>query len=441
MAFIELNENELAMLSEEEREQYTVRLKLHRERVEFVKKLEQIEKANYQYKKPEFKRINPVRRIDIPKHKKIKKVSISMSFGIDRELNEKLMSQRSANDKTKKRMGIRYIVKGFPAKYKAAPISVPAYTGKKKHDITDVAKTRYKIKAPRFKLNEFNKKKITDLPKSKAPLLAGISFRYSRKPVSVAKTKVELPPKKKYSGHNAVQVRNIPSVFVKSHQIKPYIFNLSDKDAVLDIKTKVRSTEVITPKLLFNYAPKSVSVVNNKVELPKKVDFKFERSAEIRDIPSVEIKNIPKKEYALKLNNEPFISDVKAKASDVIIEAPKLSFKSHRADIKNIPTVRQVGEIDTSLKERILNGEFVKIDSDKFNVRIPQKPDFKAEPLQLKAVSVPALVKCQQPVISKINVDKPKKVQLPKLEIHTPNHSKDHVEEIMNRIMKGIQGA
>lgn len=50
MAFIELNENELAMLSEEEREQYTVRLKLHRERVEFVKKLEQIEKQTINIK-------------------------------------------------------------------------------------------------------------------------------------------------------------------------------------------------------------------------------------------------------------------------------------------------------------------------------------------------------------------------------------------------------
>ena len=46
MAFRELSEDEISLLNESERTQYEKQLKIYRERVAFVEKLEQIENAN-----------------------------------------------------------------------------------------------------------------------------------------------------------------------------------------------------------------------------------------------------------------------------------------------------------------------------------------------------------------------------------------------------------
>lgn len=443
MAFIELNEDELAVLSEEEKAQYHKQLKLHRERAEFVKKLEQIEKADYQYKKPEFKRIKPIHRIEIPKYKDIKKVVITMPSGIDRMLNERIASQHSINDKTKIRMRNRYIVPDFPIQYKAALISVPTYKGKKRYEITDVPKTRYKIKVPTFKFKEVNKKKITDLPKKKTPSLADISFKYSRKPISIIKVKAKavLPRIMEYTGFSDVKINNVPSVLVKSLQKKQYIYKLNSEKFILNTKARACDAKVIPPKLLFDYVKKPVKVTKVKANLPEIKNFKFDNSAKIKDVPYVSIKAIPKNQYVLKLSNEQSVSDVKAKALETRIKAPKLSFEIPVIDINGVPTIKQAGKIDTSFKERVSSGVFIKIDSENFDVSIPEKPNLKMGTLQIKDVSVPTLKKYQQPVTTKIIVDKPQKVQLPTLEVRTPDHAKDHAKGIMNRIMKGIQGA
>ena len=78
MAFIELTEDEIAVLSEAEKKQYDRQLKLHHERIAFVELLEKIESANYQYQKPEIKRIKPIRRIEIPKYQEFSGLKITL---------------------------------------------------------------------------------------------------------------------------------------------------------------------------------------------------------------------------------------------------------------------------------------------------------------------------------------------------------------------------
>ena len=77
MAFRELSEDEISLLNESERTQYEKQLKIYRERVAFVEKLEQIENANIQYTKPKLKRIKPIPRLDIPKYQSVGVVKIN----------------------------------------------------------------------------------------------------------------------------------------------------------------------------------------------------------------------------------------------------------------------------------------------------------------------------------------------------------------------------
>ena len=65
--FRELTDEELALLSESEKEVYNRELLLYKERAAFVRQLERIEGADYQYKKPKFNGINAIPQIDIPK--------------------------------------------------------------------------------------------------------------------------------------------------------------------------------------------------------------------------------------------------------------------------------------------------------------------------------------------------------------------------------------
>lgn len=65
--FRKLTDEELALLSDSEKEAYNKELLLYKERVAFVEQLERIEGADYKYKKPKFNGVIPIPKIDVPK--------------------------------------------------------------------------------------------------------------------------------------------------------------------------------------------------------------------------------------------------------------------------------------------------------------------------------------------------------------------------------------
>lgn len=168
MAFIELTDDEITMLSEAEKLQYNRQLKLNRERVAFVEKIEQIENAEFQYQKPKIKRIKPVRRIEIPHYRKVKRVPLVMPLMLmnSKELSNRVVHQRSINDRIRVKLRSIYKVANVPAIKKTVPDSVISFNEKKSR-ISNVSKTKHRITAPTLKFKSIGEKKITGISKKK----------------------------------------------------------------------------------------------------------------------------------------------------------------------------------------------------------------------------------------------------------------------------------
>ncbi len=447
MAFIELTEDEFDLLSETEKRQYNRQLKLHRERVAFVEKLEQIENADYQYKKPQVKRIKPIRRIELPQYEIVKKVSLVMPMGLmkSKRFNEKTEIRRSINSRTREKLRSQHVVANVPFIKRLAPISTLSFDEKKKLRISDVSKTRCKITAPTLKFRAIGENRITSLPKKKISVLPYIPFEYNRKPVKVKKVKAYLPRIAKFSGNNDISIKNVPSVFVGAIPKKQYSYKPSNEQSILDVKEKVNDAKINAPQLLFNYARKSVKITKVKTNLPQITKFTGDYSSNIKDVPSVSVGAIPKRKFTYKPGNDQSVSEVIGKVSAMKVKAPMLSFETPIIDIKAVPKIRQIGKTDASkigeLKERILNSEFIRINQKDISVSVPSIPNCKTSVPIFKGVSVPALKKYKQPAVAETIINKPQNVQVPTLEIQTPDYTENHVENVMNRIMKGMQGA
>ncbi|MCM1006343.1 MAG: hypothetical protein NC485_00135 [Ruminococcus flavefaciens] len=237
MAFRELSEDEISLLNESERKQYEKQLKIYRERVAFVEKLEQIENANIQYTKPKLKRIKPVPKLDIPKYQSIGIVKIKLPKS---ETNRNLFLQQLENRslsavKIRKRMSessavcvrIKPMTKvTLPSlkpyhnmQKRIVSLSKPSliipsvsFSKKTKHLIHGISNCNKTIAVPQCKFTEMMPRKITGIPKKNIPEILPMNFEYEKKFTDAPQILIPLPKSVKFNFAGSVKIKDMPSL-------------------------------------------------------------------------------------------------------------------------------------------------------------------------------------------------------------------------------------
>lgn len=391
MAFIELTEDEIAVLSETEKKQYDRQLKLHRERVAFVEKLEKIESANYQYQKPKIKRIKPVRRIDLPKYKAVSDVKIT--------LPEHLLERSSIKAKHETQQTLIKKISGgivgecrisqIPVLDKIKSPSPLLYQGTKKIEISGVAENTAKLIVPVLNFNEIERLRIKNVPENNKIIPPKVSFGYEREPLNVAVPKTKIPLIKKFTGLNAVNISNVPTVSVVPATIKKYTLVTLDPQSISDVNEKAVSIK-INPLTLSYEAPRIADVVVPKIQT-----------------------------VGEKSKND--ISSIKKRMTD--------SFQ---------PSV-SVESVNVTIPHKLSIGSFVPSKSD---IHIPQVktatlPNIKK--VQIKSVDVnvkPQTVEIPAYTVSPIRHPEIEKTEVVK--INTPHINESDVANVLSRVMSGI---
>ena len=322
MAFIELTEDEIAVLSETEKRQYDRQLRLHRERIAFVEKLEKIESANYQYQKPKIKRINPVRRIDLPKYKAISDVKITLPEQLSNrsDIKAKQEAQQTLIKKISGRLVGECRISQIPVLDKIKSPSPLLYRGMKKIEISGVAENTSKPAVPVLNFKGVEGLRIKNVPEKKKVVPPNVSFEFERKPLNVAAPKTNIPLIKKFTGLNAVNISNVPTVSVASVTLKKYTPVAVDSHAISEVNEK------------------AVKVMIKSLKLSYKA-------------PEIDIVVVPKIQTAAA-NSASDISAIKKRMAD--------SLKRHSIDI---------GSVNTPIPPKPLIGTFV---PSKPDVHIPQ---------------------------------------------------------------------
>ena len=155
MAFIELTEDEIALLDDSEKEQYNRELMLYRERVALVEKLERIENANFRYVKPEFKSIKPVRRVDVPEYVAAEKFRVTLPDDIAqvKEIGSKGQENSLLRQQMIGRIPQNVRIADIPNVKVPLPDSVE-YGGIGNYEIDSIEGVKVKVEAPELNVQQ-----------------------------------------------------------------------------------------------------------------------------------------------------------------------------------------------------------------------------------------------------------------------------------------------
>lgn len=394
MAFIELTEDEIAVLSDTEKKQYDRQLRLHRDRIAFVEKLEKIESANYQYQKPKIKRIKPVRRIDLPKYKAISDVKITLPEHLMKrsDIKAKQEAQQTLIKKISERIVGEYRILQIPVLDKIKSPSPLLYRGTKKIEISGVAENTAKPAVPVLNFKGVERLRIKNVPERKKVVPPNVSFEFERKPLNVTAPKTNIPLVKKFTGLNAVNISNVPTVSVGLVTLKKYTPVAVDSQAISEVNEKAVKVMIKSPKLSYK-APQIADVVVPKIQ-------------------------------TAAANSASDISAIKMRMAD--------SLKHHSIDIASV---------NAPIPPKLSIGTFV---PSKPDVHIPQ---VKAATLpninkvQIKSVDVNVNVKPQTVEIPVYTVSPIKHPEIEKTEVvkvNTPHITESDVANVLSRVMNGI---
>lgn len=395
MAFIELTEGEIASLSEMEKKQYERQLRLHRERVAFVEKLEKIESANYQYQKPKIKRIKPVRRIDIPKYKAVSDVKITVPDTLvsRRDIRAKSEAQQALTKKISGRIVGKCRMLQLPDLDKVKLPSPLSYSGTRKIEISAVSDKIAKPTVPVLTFKGIERLGIKNVPEKKNIVLSNVSFEYERKPLNVAVPKTNTPLIKKFTGLNAINISNVPTVSVGSATVKKYTPVALDFQSVSEVNKKAVSVK-INPLTLSYKVPRIADVVVPKIQTVAGKSksgisaIKKRMADSLRPSVSVESINVT---LPQKLSIRSFVPS----KSDVHIPQVKVT---------TLPNIKKV-----------------QIKSVDINVNVNIKP----QTVKLPAYTVSSI---KHPEIDKTEVVK----------VNAPHITESDVANVLSRVMNGI---
>lgn len=391
MAFIELTEDEIAVLSETEKKQYDRQLRLHRERIAFVEKLEKIESANYQYQKPKIKRIKPVRRIELPKYKAISNVKITVPENLvnRRDIQAKSEAQQALTKKISDRIVSKCKISQLPALDKVKLPSPFSYRGTKKIEISAVSEKIAKPAVPVLNFKGVERLRIKNVPEKKKVVPPNVSFEYERKPLNVALPKTNIPLIKKFTGLNAVNINKVPTVSVVPATVKKFTPVTLDSLSISEVNEKAVSVK-INPLTLSYEAPRIADVVVPKIQT-----------------------------FAGKSKSD--ISAIKKRMADSL--QPSVSVES----------------VNVTIPQKLSLGSFA-----------PSKPDVHIPPV--KAATLPNIKKAQiksvdvnvklqtveLPTYTVSPIKHPEIVKPEAVKVNTPHITESDVANVLSRVMSGI---
>lgn len=409
MAFRELSEDEISLLNESERTQYEKQLKIYRERVAFVEKLEQIENANIQYTKPKLKRIKPIPKLDIPKYQSVGIIKIKFpKEETNRNLFLRQLENSSVNTvKIRKRMSensaVYVRIKPIPKftapslkSYHNIPqrkvslskseVTIPSvsFNGKTKHLIHGILNCTKTIDVPQCKFTEMTPRKIAGMPKKNIPVITPMNFKYERKFTDVPHISTSLPKSVKFNFVSYIKIKDMP--FLSKPELSDKIFS-SPKCEVNDIP----KIDVSIPKVEFKESKYKIQNMP-QMQIPA-VNCDF--SAIHRQISSTSLGKM-----------QPFEKHMLSVSSIKSYTRPKCKVTLSPLKAVSIPSVK----------------EFTSLSCRNVTVIAPQK------------IKGPCIL--SNP-IKKVTIEKDK---IPMVNINTPNCSEIYVKSILNIVQKELQG-
>ncbi len=258
MAFIELTEDEVVMLSESEKEQYNKEQMLYQERAAFVEKLEQIEKAGFQYQKPKMERIKPVCRVEIPKYraKSIALVLLPKSLERRRDFKDRINAQVSRNGRIRARINSKYKITEIPV-IKIETLTLHAIHSKK-HEIKNVLESKKRIKAPTLNVKPIEIQTITKMTIKKKAVAPSVSFQYKGKPITITPAKVRQPGIMNFTAIDAIKLEKIPVLSIMEVANKKYRYSQNNAHAILKVRNIAIDAKINSPRVMFK--PKAFKI-------------------------------------------------------------------------------------------------------------------------------------------------------------------------------------
>ena len=449
MAFIELTEEEIALLDDSEREQYNRDLMLYRERVAFVERLEQIENANFKYQKPEFKPIKPVRRIDPPKYNEADKVRVALPDEVAQvkevthigKMNSLLSKQVAAV------IPQNFKIANIPDVSVTLPEENIGFSGISEYKISDIEGAKTKVDAPEFDVQPLGKSSINGMPEAVKVIAPQVAFEYEKGDVNVEPVRTELPQISKFTGIDAVKIDNIPEIQAASAPQAEFEFSYNNEEAVLGIENIVGDVTK-APEVGFEYAQDNKDAI-----------------IDVEDMVANAKKDAPEVTFSFAQDNEKAMQDVQDVVAGAKKELPEVSFEMEPVSISEIKRPEITG-IDTSeINERMgqYNSQTMEpislqtVKPSLPDIEVYKQPDLELSLPETDSLSVPDAGGFVPPVIEKVSsvimpgLDLPDyKVEdfvysgvdeLPEISVNSPCCTDDEVSGVMQRILKSMQGA
>lgn len=273
MAFKELTEDIISLMTEEEKQKYYKQLNIHRQRVMLAEKLEQIDKADFKYKKPEFRKIKPVRRVDIPQYKTPSKGNAVIPDNIfnGRNIAAENEKRSSVSEIITKRLNRKYGINNIPDLKNTTKPTAVSFKGTEKYTVSGLPENKGKIAQPTLKINSDRLNKCGG---------------YKIKPVRENAADINIPLTKKITVPDTVKINNIPAVAVKKTAVKEFIKPEFDTQKISDIK-KISAEIKSAPAKPVYKAPEKAAVSVPTVAVKKAEELKK------RSFPEVNV-NVPK---------------------------------------------------------------------------------------------------------------------------------------------------
>lgn len=273
MAFKELTEDIISLMTEEEKQRYYKQLNIHRQRVMLAEKLEQIDKADFKYKKPEFRKIKPVRRVDIPQYKMPAKGNAAIPDNIfsGRNIAAENEKRSSVSEIITKRLNRKYGINNVPDLTNTTKPTAVSFKGTEKYTVSGLPENKGKIAQPSLKINSDRLNKCGG---------------YKIKLVRENAADINIPLTKKITVPDTVKINNIPAVAVKKTAVKEFIKPEFDTQKISDIK-KISAEIKSAPAKPIYKAPEKAAVSVPTVAVKKAEELKK------RSFPEVNV-NVPK---------------------------------------------------------------------------------------------------------------------------------------------------
>ncbi|MCR5599327.1 MAG: hypothetical protein K6G33_01085 [Ruminococcus sp.] len=436
MAFIELTEDEITLLDDSQKEQYNRELKLYRERVALVEKLVQIENANFQYVKPEFKSIKPVRRVDVPEYIAAEKVRVALPDDIAQV--KEIGSKGKENSLLRQQMIGRILqnvrIADIPNVKVPLPDSVE-YSGIGNYEIDSIEGVKVKVDAPELNVQPIGRSVISELTETVKINAPKVSFEFERDAVSVETVKTELPQIAKYTGIDAVDIKNFPDVAVKAAPKLSFEYSGSNEETLLGIEKMVADVQK-APEVSFEMEPVTIGEIERPVitgidtsELNKRLDiYKTDIIEPVNlqlskpSVPDIGEYEEPDIELAMPQTEQVSVPDITE------YEKPDIELSMPQVERVSVPDIKGYEEPDIEISMPQIE-----------DISVPEVGGFVSTTMEMTDnIEMPELELPEYNVSDYVFAGVS---DIPKISVESPCCSDNDFNDVMQKIINSMQGA